>query len=62
MDITRAHARKTAIFSFFSCDILALAEDRTFSQFFHSTSSHASHCPKVYPTPRCTRILASLQF
>lgn len=43
MDITRAHARKTAIFfHFFSCDILALADDPTFSQFFRPTNSHAS--------------------
>ena len=60
MDITRAHARKTAIF--FSCDILALADDPTFSQFFRPTNSHASHRPKVYPTPRHARIHASRQF
>lgn len=62
MDITRAHARKTAVFFIFSCDILALAEDPTFSQLFRPTNSPAFLYPKLYPTPRCTRILASLQF
>lgn len=63
MDITRAHARKPQFFFiFFSCENLALAEDPTFGQFFRPTNSPASHCPKVYPTPRCACILASLQF
>ena len=61
MDITRAHARKTAIFFIFFSDLLALAEDPTSSQFFRPTNSHASHHPKVYPTPRHARIHASRQ-